>query len=1121
MKLRKIGFLRAAGQMAALLALVLSSVLAAFTPAQAERVETLSTTALASGPAVVVLPGSGDNFYKIAVNKTGMHAITYEMLAAAGLPVDTIAPSTFQIFEHGQEIARRVIDADSSDSFTAGDSIVFYGRSVWTYYTTTNIYWLTYGSGTGQEMALRSAAPSPALPQVDSFREKLHLEQDKEWVRAIPLTGQADRWHWIRYATSCIINKPAVVKINVETPGVAAGSFTATLTPRLRGFNKNDSTPVQHTAIFTLADTEIGTATFVNQNEFTGSFNFDQALLVEGSNEFVLTAPCITKSTTDLGLINWYDVSYHRTYAAPATGQFAFNVDVAGPVGLTLTGLTGSVTSVYDITDPQQPQLLTDIAPALIASSSLALSHTLDEPGSYIASAPEQLLTPDGITQDTPSSWRSPAEGADWIVITHPDFLSEAERLAAHRRAYQKFRTAVVLVQDVYDEFNGGLKDKEAIRAFVHHAYENWPAPAPRYVVLLGDGHYDPRYLLSSTTLIDYMPPYLAAVNPFDGIVASDNRYVAYDPVPPAKNPAPFMHLGRLPANSLTDAQAMVDKIIVYETTPADGTWNQTVLFIADNADQGGNFPLNSDKVAKDGSVLPDDYDRQTVYYGVNYTDKTDANNALIDAINQGALFVNYHGHASTRDWASEPLFPQSDQARLTNVNMYPVFLPMTCLEGDFINPNLQSFGENIVRLPNAGAVASWSPTGKGIAQGHDVIYEAFYKAIFEHGITEVGPATTYAKQVMYDSASLFKDLIDSYILFGDPAMPLNLLAPDVAIQKQALPDAPWQPGQMVTYTLAYSNSGAITATGVVLTDTLPAPLINPAWTASDPAVAALPGADYRWQLPDLAPGAMGVITITAQLSPLTPRDSTITNTAVIATEIYEPPAGQINNTSSVQSLVPPELFLLGGRTFIDVGNDGNYDPPDDEALIGVSIEVRDSSGAVAATTTSGAEGLWFVMLPAGTYTVTASDIFNNNALVSHPEVTVEVGGNGTGNADVDFLYQAPTGLEIEYFQATWSTNGANLVWATRLELIVEYFDVYRAADPLADPSARTKINPAPIMPKAPPGMGATYKLLDTSAQPGTPTYYWLRVQAADQVFWIGPTIPMWKSIVWLPMIQK
>lgn len=1121
MSAHKVTGVRAWGKIAVLIALVLTTLNMTISPISATSSQRPLPAPSGNTPAIVVLPGSGERFYKVLIGQTGMHAITHDMLAAAGLPLSTIDPTTFQLFEQGTEIARRVVDADENGIFSPGDSIVFYGRTLWTEYTSKNIYWLTYGYGPGLPMAERLATPDPGLPQVETFLETLHLEQDAVYTRAIPLTGDADRWHWVRYQTSCSIGVPGSVRMDIATPAVASGTFTAVFTPRLRGFNKNDSTPIQHTAIFDVNGAVIGTATFTNQNEFTGSFSFDQSLLQDGVNTFGLTAPCPTPSTSDIGLINWYDLSYHRTYAAPATGQFKFNVDTAGPVRLTLTGLGGTAVEVYDITDLLHPTLLTGIAPALIASSELALAHTPEEPGRYIATTPAQLLAPEGITPDVPSQLRAPAEGADWIIITPQEFRSEAERLAAHRRLYQHYRTAVVDVQDVYDEFNGGIKDKEAIRAFLRHAYENWPQPAPRFVVLLGDGHYDSRYLLSSTNMVDHIPPYLAAVNPFDGIVAADNRYVAYDPVPPAKNPAPFMHLGRLPANTLADAQAMVDKIIAYETAPV-ADWNLDVLFIADNADQGGNFPLNSDKVAE-SSVLPSEYNRQKVYYQVNYANKTDANNAIIDAINQGVLFVNYHGHASTRDWSSEPLLAQSDQARMTNAGMYPVFLPMTCLEGDFINPGstLQSFGETVVRLPNAGAVASWSPTGKGVAQGHDVIYEAFYAAIFEHGITEIGPATTYAKQVMYDSTSLFKDLIDSYILFGDPATPLALPSADLRLEKQATPEGAWQPGQMVTYTLSYSNAGTVTATDVILADIMPTALTAPSWTAGDPAVTAVPGTTFTWQLPDLIPGASGIITVTAAVAPDAPNDTIIANTATITTTSYERPAHLPDNTATASGTTQPALYLLGGRTFTDANGNRVFDPPDDTPLANVPIEVRDSTGTVVATALSDSQGQWSVNLPAGVYTVVAPATFNGQTVGIENEIEVLLGPGGPGSP-VEIPYLAPTGLEIEYFRATRTVSGVRVEWATRVELIVENFDVYRALDPQADPDMRVKVNQTPIPPQAPPGEGAAYQLLDDNAPRAPVVYYWLLIQTTEGTsLWMGPTLAAWRATVLLPLVRR
>jgi hypothetical protein len=79
---------------------------------------------------------------------------------------------------------------------------------------------------------------------------------------------------------------------------------------------------------------------------------------------------------------------------------------------------------------------------------------------------------------------------------------------------------------------------------------------------------------------------------------------VAYDPVPPAVNPMPFMSLGRLPADSLADAQAMISKIVGYEINPIASGWNSRAVFVADDPDLAGNFPASSDVIANSTYTL-------------------------------------------------------------------------------------------------------------------------------------------------------------------------------------------------------------------------------------------------------------------------------------------------------------------------------------------------------------------------------------------------------------------------------------------------------------------------------------------------------------------------------------
>jgi hypothetical protein len=93
---------------------------------------------------------------------------------------------------------------------------------------------------------------------------------------------------------------------------------------------------------------------------------------------------------------------------------------------------------------------------------------------------------------DTPSALATTSHQADYLVISHANFLAAAQPLEALREA-NGLETELFDLQDIYDEFSYGIIDPAAIRSFIAYAYAQWQAPAPNYVLLVGDGTYDPK----------------------------------------------------------------------------------------------------------------------------------------------------------------------------------------------------------------------------------------------------------------------------------------------------------------------------------------------------------------------------------------------------------------------------------------------------------------------------------------------------------------------------------------------------------------------------------------------------------------------------------------------------
>jgi len=81
----------------------------------------------------------------------------------------------------------------------------------------------------------------------------------------------------------------------------------------------------------------------------------------------------------------------------------------------------------------------------------------------------------------------------DYLIVTHPSLLSEAQRLGAWHQQNQNLRTLVVTTDQVYNEFSSGTADPSAIRDFVKMYYDkagNDTTKRPRYLLLFGDATY-------------------------------------------------------------------------------------------------------------------------------------------------------------------------------------------------------------------------------------------------------------------------------------------------------------------------------------------------------------------------------------------------------------------------------------------------------------------------------------------------------------------------------------------------------------------------------------------------------------------------------------------------------
>lgn len=961
--------------------------------------------------------------WRISVNQEGLYKLTCERLQAAGLPVDTLDPRTLRLYRYGQEVAIRVI-GEEDGRLDPTDYVLFYGRPLANNrYTDTEVYWLTYGGALGRRMQTRDGTPGGATVPV-SFPVTERLEEEYLYFSRFPWRPDHDHWFW-NYTFP-----PSIPQQTYLFPAhpLAQEPYSATL--RFHGQSYTsfaDVNPDHHIRVW-VNGTLVGETWWDGQVEITLTYTFPSTLLQPAGNTVRIECPGDTGALGEINFHDWLELAERRLFVAE--GDRLAWVGQTGTWEYHLGGFSQPNIFLFDLGDPDSPvQIVSATVVPISATYTLHFQDSPPQATAYRALAAGQVREPATIEAAAPADLRNPVNGADYILITHADFYTQALSIAAFRNS-RGLRTLVADVADVYDLFGYGRKVPEAVQDFLAYAYEYWTPPAPSAVVLLGDGHYDPKNHLGGTAR-EYILPYLEWVDPWLGETAADNRFVCLS----GEDVLPDMFLGRLPVNSPAEVQAVISKVLQYEGAPSPGDWRQWGLFVADDTDQAGNFSALSDALIRD--YYPSPYQAQRVYLGVTCPyewPSVACRNEIIAAINQGRLLVNYIGHGGVNVWASERLLQNTDPPLLSESPFLPVALPMSCYEGSYHDPTRLAVAEAFLCVPNKGWIASWSPTGLGVATGHHFLDEGFFLAVFFDDERQLGPATMAGKLRLWQSnSSLY--LLDTYLLLGDPALEMPLLETDLSLDKAAPAlDVPLRPGDALTFTLALAAAGPATAHHVVLTDTLSPYIVSPTVQTEGLTLTLRPGTRFVWDVADLPAGQSGRVTVTARLSWQTPAGPLL-NQARVSTTAKE--TDTQNNADAISWLVIP-----GPPYAISLSADPPVLPADGTSLSLIRALVVDTAGnpvadGTAVTMTTDA-GTFFdgSMLYRGQTSQGAVEVLLRAANRVVTATVTATSGQAVGQVQVPFVSMAPHTVLVEALPAAIPVTGTAQITATVLDVL-------------------------------------------------------------------------------------
>ena len=738
--------------------------------------------------------------YKFSVTQDGMYRVTGRDLETVGVDIGAITPRTLTLTNRGKQVPI-FVRGENDGRLDLTDEIIFYGEqlhgetSYINPFSDENVYWLSWNAGPGSRMGTRTSLDGTRSAEIyEHFLTRAHFEKDnhfrrfpnanltenqryqefsqglqERWFTLTELPALPDdSWFWAQLAA------PESKPLTVALTGVADTAVPATIRV---GFHGRSNTE-HHADIWLNDDVSLGEVRWYGATEYQFENQRPQSFLKDGPNIIRITNPGSSQELLDVMLLNWIQIDYRRNFEAKrdvlsfAITPFPDETGVVNPnfevvlenfstPDIEIYGIDGTryvgLAPIFDDSESRTYRLpfrSTQIRPKEVDDTAIQ----------YIALTRDRFQKPK-ISVGTPSDLRSTHNAADYIIITHKSFLGDVQPLADFR-SQQGLRAKVVDVQNIYDEFNHGILNPHAIRAFLSYAYHNWQPPAPTYVFLVGDTHIDLK------NQPNFVPTTQVQIPGF-GASASDHQFVTFR----GEDSFPDMLIGRMPANNRVDVRIFVERTINYETTSPVGPWHKRLLMLAGS---DLRFHSQTDRLIS-RNELSGRYETERIY--APYTDEPTFDERIrspiarrvIDGFNDGASLVNYIGHGGGGIWSSSRMLDFEDpEQNLTNISQLPLVISMTCYTGSF-DSSKNSLVEELLRSENGGAIAVIGATSIGLLDGDYLLNLEIFDVVFGQQTQDMGAILAKAKTQFLINAPGYLDLAEVFTLFGDPATRLKL----------------------------------------------------------------------------------------------------------------------------------------------------------------------------------------------------------------------------------------------------------------------------------------------------------------------------------------------------------
>ncbi len=726
---------------------------------------------------------------KIAVTESGIYQITADDIRSWGLGNDL---SKIHVFGYGGAPLSETMSGDNyADDLPqmpvvrAGDRILFYAQGPTTWrrlsatiqqlqvqhpYANSGSYFVTNDSRFNDVEITRSDH-EPTGSVVTTYIERLYHELD------IVNPGETGR---IFLGEDFKSQRSQTFKFTLDN--MVAGKDVKVLTAFGATTPDKVSSTINHSYN--------GTALSVTNTDVLGSsvghdhYQYGRSVktfTLDGTTDLNYGLNYSSSGSVTMARLDYITVNYERQLALK-NGKLTFGIHNSGATTSYCISGCGSATHVWDVTLPFAPLELKTKS----GDGTVTFSPVTDGRHEFVAFDESAVFPHPELLGDVDNQDIHSEPVPDMIILAPSAYLEQARRVAELHEKCDGFRVLVLDHEKVFNEFSSGTHDAMAYRRLCKMFYDRGASEDGHklgYLLLMGCGSYDNRLIGTDANALNY-PRLLTwqtseSANDGSSITSDDYFGVLDDDMGIDINEKMNISVGRMIVKNVSEARTVVNKLVKYVTKPTYGAWKNQVLLVADDENGG----IHMDQSHKMDSVMRE-YGGSGAMYTNVYTDAfnavsdggsrsyPDARKKMFTTLNEGALWWNYIGHASTQNWTGEGLMMRSDVETQLFYRHLPVLYAATCEYTRFDNSVLSS-GERIFLNANGGAIALLCPARLAYITNNGVLSKTIGKYVFspdESGKPRrIGDILRLAKNDIYATI----DNNRRYFCYGDPAMRL------------------------------------------------------------------------------------------------------------------------------------------------------------------------------------------------------------------------------------------------------------------------------------------------------------------------------------------------------------